>query len=344
MNILIITGHPAQVHNFKYVKWELEKKGHQVFWAATHKEISEYLLKQYEIAYFTLKKPGKGFFSKFSTLFINAWALYRFNKKHKIDLILSRVSPYGSLAAKFQKIPHLALADTESSGVYNSYFANMVTEFITGQSFKLQLREDQVRFNGNIEMFYLHPDIFEPWPRNKVEELLGLEPGEPFSILRFVSWEAYHDKGLTGFTEENKKKAVETFSKYGRVFITSEAGLNKDLEPYSIKIAPEMIHQVMDHASLFFGESATMASESAILGVSVIYLNDNWLGYTDEAQEFGLLHSFKNNPQSQSDAIAKGEEFLKAGIDSFKSKQERFMANRDNPVDFLIERIENYQK
>lgn len=45
MKILFSTGHPAQVHNFKIVKNILESHGHKVVWAASKKDISDYLLK-----------------------------------------------------------------------------------------------------------------------------------------------------------------------------------------------------------------------------------------------------------------------------------------------------------
>ena len=51
MNILFVSGHPAQVHNFRNVRLELIKKGHQVFWLTTPKDIAAKLLDTYEIPY-----------------------------------------------------------------------------------------------------------------------------------------------------------------------------------------------------------------------------------------------------------------------------------------------------
>ena len=47
MKLLIDIGHPAQVHQFKYVYNELVKSGHDVLFTAKDKEISNYLLRVY---------------------------------------------------------------------------------------------------------------------------------------------------------------------------------------------------------------------------------------------------------------------------------------------------------
>ena len=73
MKILFSTGHPAQVHNFKIVKNILESHGHKVVWAASKKDISDYLLKKYNIKYTELKRPSKSFLSKIYVLIVNTW-------------------------------------------------------------------------------------------------------------------------------------------------------------------------------------------------------------------------------------------------------------------------------
>ena len=344
MNILIITGHPAQVHNFKHVKWELEKNGHNVFWLATHKEVSEYLLDKYEISYFTLNKPGKSLISKIVSLLRNTLITLSFIKKHKIDFIISRVSPYGSLAAKISRVSHVALADTESSGIYDTIFTKLVSSFITTKSFNRQLRKDQIRFDGNIELFYLHPKRFKPLSKKDVAGLLGIEESQPYIIMRFVSWDAYHDKGLSGFTDKNKLKAVNEFSKYAQVFITSEKELPAELEPYKISIPPERMHDVLSHAKLFFGESATMASESAVLGRLAIFLDKNGRGYTDEEGEYGLVNNFYNSLSDQDKAIQKGLELLQSSKFETEAKEnhQNFMQNKIDVTGFMVWFVENY--
>jgi hypothetical protein len=237
---------------------------------------------------------------------------------------------------------HFALADTESSGIYNSIFARFVSCVLVAKSFQRNLRKDQIRFDGNIELFYLHPKRFQP--REDVSCLLGIEKGQSYVVMRFVSWDAYHDKGLSGFTDANKIKAVKAFSKYIRVFISAEKNLPPELAPYKIQIPPEKMHDVLAHAALFFGESATMASESAVLGTPAIYLNQNWLGYTNEEEEYGLVFSFKQSLEEQEKALQKGLDLLKNPNlkAAMQETRQRFLENKIDVTAFMVWFVENF--
>ena len=98
MNILLVSGHPAQIHNFKHLKFKLEKKGHRVFWLATEKEISKYLLDHYRINYSLLKRPRNNLVSKALIFITNTIISLKFLKKNQIDITISRISPNISIA------------------------------------------------------------------------------------------------------------------------------------------------------------------------------------------------------------------------------------------------------
>ena len=342
MNILFVSGHPAQIHNFKNVKYELEKRGHRVFWLATDKDISKQLLEVYNIDYSVLNKPGKSILARVSTLISNTVFSLKYLKANKIDLVVSRVSPYLAVASFIKRIFHITLTDTETAGFYDWFFCKFTSVLLTSFSFKKQLRSKQIRFDANTELFYLHPNRFKPV--NNVENLLGIQPGEPYVIMRFVNWGAYHDKGLSGFTDENKMRAVESFSKFAKVYISSENEIPRQLEKYKINIPVEKIHDVLTHANLFFGESATMATESALLGTPAIFMNENWFGSTGEAEEYGLLFSFRSSSKSQTDAISKGVELLSDPKIKREIQQNRasYLKNKIDVTAFMVWFIENY--
>jgi len=342
MNILINTGHPAQVHNFKYLKRELENRGHRVFWLASDKDISKYLLDCYDIAYGVMPRPGKSFFKKLFLLFRNTFFAARFMQKHDIDLAVSRVSPYISLAAFLLRKKHVALTDTETAGVYDTIFGKIASAVLTAKSFQRTLRQDQIRFDGNIELFYLHPGRFQP--REDVLDLMGIDKDTPYVIMRFVSWDAYHDKGLSGFTDANKIKAVNAFSRYARVFISAENELPPELEPYRIKLPPERMHDALAYAALFFGESATMASESAVLGTPAIYLDKHGRGYTDEEETYGLVFNFKPELKDQGNAIARGVALLSDPDTKavMQKNRQAFLADKIDVTAFMVWFVENF--
>lgn len=342
MNILFVTAHPAQVHHFSAVKKELEKNGHNVYWLATNKDISLYLLQYYGISYELLDRPSKKTWSKIKTLIVNYRITRQAIKKHGIDMVVSRIYPPAVLAAFFQRTKQIGLTDTEISGIYNTIFSKLVGAVLTGQSFREQLVKKQIRYAGNIELYYLHPNRFTP---KNVESLLGISPGEQYAILRFVSWNAYHDAKLQeGFSDKQKEHLVCEMAKYIRVFISSESKLPATLERFRISIPLEKMHDVLACAKLFVGESATMASESVVLGTPAIYVDEIGRGYTDEEAEKGLLHMFKPNEQEQ--AVNKALEIVSPGFDSnsYARQHRAFMADVIDPTAWLVWFIENYPK
>ena len=76
--------------------------------------------------------------------------------------------------------------------------------------------------------------------------------------------------------------------KFGKVIISSEIKLPKEIELYKVNIKPSEMHNLMYYANLVYGESATMAAEAAYLGTPSIYIDNVGRGYTDESRKFDL--------------------------------------------------------
>ena len=99
MKILFSTGHPAQIHNFRITKSILEEHGHEVVWVATQKDMSDSLLKYYNIEYVKLERPQKSFLSKIYVLFVNTWRTVNLIREMQVDFVVSRINPSVVLAA-----------------------------------------------------------------------------------------------------------------------------------------------------------------------------------------------------------------------------------------------------
>ncbi len=84
---------------------------------------------------------------------------------------------------------------------------------------------------------------------------------------------AHHDYGQSGLDKESIIAILKLLKKKYKVFISSEKELDEELETYKLNISPEKMHDVLNAAELFIGESGTMASESAFLGTKAIYVN-----------------------------------------------------------------------
>lgn len=325
MNILFVTGHPAQVHNFRNVRVELIKNGHNVFWLTTPKDIATSLLFAYGIPFITLRKPKKSLFSRAWTLLRNVWWEIKYLRQNKIDVVVTRTDPYTAIAAKLSHIPNIMLQDTEHS-LSNRLlrpFVKLGSILLEPECFRIHVRDDEMRFPGNIELFYTHPKRITP---SHIWDLLGIEKGTPFAIVRFVKWDAFHDTKLVGgFSLEQKRELVKRLSNHVRVFISSESELPSDLEPYRIQIPIERMHDVQAAAALLVGESATMASESVVLGTPAIYIDEVGRGYTDEEAREQLLWMYR--PVSDKSALKVGEpEWIAGGVKECMDEAEEIVS------------------
>lgn len=355
MNILFVSGHPAQVHNFRNVRTELLKNGHNVFWLTTPKDIATNLLNIYDIPYTMLRKPASNLLSKAWTLLRNVLLEIKYIRRNKIDIAITRLCPYTAIAAKLCRIKHITISDTELGTDSLKFFSNQADCVMVLDCFWKQLRKDEIRFPGNIEIFYLHPNRYVS---SSVWELLGIAPDTKYALIRFVKWNAWHDANLVGgFSLDQKRELVARLQKHMKVFISSESELPADLEPFRIQIPIERMHDVQAAASLFVGESATMASESVVLGTPAIYIDEVGRGYTDEEAREQLLWMYRPVPSRQElkcnepdwiaggvkECIEKAEE-IAADFDyaAYNQRYQNWLATKIDCTAFLTWFIENY--
>ncbi|MBE6312316.1 MAG: hypothetical protein E7076_04105 [Bacteroidales bacterium] len=358
MNVLFVTGHPAQVHNFRLVRQELIKDGHNVFWLTTPKDIATNLLDIYGIPYTKLQKAKKSLWSRMYVMLHNTIFVFNFLKKNKIDICITRTDPYTAIAAKMCGIPNIMLQDTEHAAIskLQGPFAKYGSAYLEPDCFSVNVRPDEQRFPGNIELFYCHPNRYkpqEPW------SLLGIAPNTKYAIVRFVKWDAFHDENLVGgFSLEQKIELINRMKKYCKVYISSETELPSELEDCRISVPIERIHDVQANAFLFVGESATMASESVVLGTPSIYIDEVGRGYTDEEAREGLLWMYrpvKNRSELNShqpdwisggveECIDKTEEILSSvfDIEEWNKKHQQWMRTKFDCTAWLTWYIENY--
>ncbi len=310
MKFLISIQHPAWFHQYKHVIRELEKKGHEVLVLAINKDRSLELLEAEGMPY-TLIGTGTG-----KNVLDKAWLfgaitarMFMIARKFRPDVFIGRASPMQALVAWAMGKPHLIFEDTERSRI-SLFFCKRCSEMIlTPLNFNTDLGHKHKRIDVFKEMFYLHPERFTPDP--EVIEELGVKEGERFFLLRFIAWNASHDIGHKGMSLEKKKELVQRLSQHGKVFISSEGPLPRDLEPYQLDLAPDKIHHVIYHASLMVSEGASMASEAVMLGTHTVYINPLSAGTTDEQEsKYKLLYNYSEPKAIEEQALGKALELL----------------------------------
>lgn len=339
MRIVVDVNHPKDVQLFKNFILDMKKKGHEILITATEKDITLKLLDIYGFDYINLGSYGKSLIQKLLNIPIIDIKMYNSVRRFNPDIFLG----LGSIrAAHVSYLLHkkcIIFEDTEHSTEQIMLYMHFVNAVFTPTCFKKDLGKKQVRFNGYIELAYLHKSRFTP--NVDVLRELDIGEGESFIVLRFVSWNASHDIGQHGI--KNKIKFVEQLGKYGRVLITSEDDLAPELEKYKIRISPEKIHDLLYYATLYIGEGASMATESAILGTPSIYISSlvNTMGNFDElVQKYSLVYIYENSDEALNKAL---ELIQKPEIKKeWRKKRENLLNDKIDVTKFMIKLIENY--
>ena len=99
---------------------------------------------------------------------------------------------------------------------------------------------------GYNELAYLHPNRFTP--DRRVLEKLNVKEEDKYVVIRFIAFNGSHDIDITGLSFDNKMKAIKEFSKYAKVFISSE----KELPPPIGKIQASYRPQPNSSCNGFF--------------------------------------------------------------------------------------------
>ncbi|MCB0474308.1 MAG: DUF354 domain-containing protein [Flavobacteriaceae bacterium] len=339
MRILIDIGHPGHVHYFKNAIHILREHGHEVKITARNKKVILDLLKSFNFDFYNRGKGSDSLLGKLFYMIIADFRLLKVALKFKPDIFLSFSTAYAAQVSSIMRKPHIALTDTEHEDKMLSVFTYPFTSaIITPESYLNDLGEKQIRFNNVIEGLYLHKDLFIP---ESLEQELGIQKDEKYVIIRFVSWNAHHDFGHSGLDLQTKRDLIELLKKEYKIFISSESGLPEEFQEFKINIAPEKMHSVLAHAHVFIGESATMSSESALLGTPAVYINSlPLMGYLKFEQEQGLVKHFK----SSEGVIAYVENLIREKNlkENSQIRSERMQKGFINPTKFLVWFLENY--
>jgi predicted glycosyltransferase len=338
MRIVVDVNHPAHVHYFKNFIWEMTERGHDILVTASEKDVSYKLLDAYGIPYIKLGNYGGSLIEKLLSIPVLDYKMYVTVKNFNPDLFLGFGSIRNAHVSQLINKPCIALEDTEHAKWEHILYVPFTDKILTSNSFLKNFYRKQIRFNGYIELTYLHPLYFTPDPT--ILEEIDLNKNDRYFILRFISWQASHDVGHHGVID--KEKIIKKLEKQGRVIISSEGALPKNLAKYKVEIPPEKFHDLLYYSTLYFGEGAKTASEAALLGTPSIYVSSlaGTMGTLTELEyKYHLLYSFSDSKN----ALAKAMEILqvKDVKKSWELKRRKMLNDKINVNSFLVNYIEN---
>ena len=343
MNILLFVNTPAQVHEFKNIARTLETRGHRIMILARDYECTLPLLDAYGLRYEVYGKAQRRGYRRALELIPYVRKAHRLAGDFKPGILVGTgiIAAYTSIL--FRK-PCIVFTDNDMGVSLEQFlFKPFVKAIYTPSCFRKDLGRKQTRYNGYKELAYLHPDYFQA--DASIYNLLGINSGERYVILRLNPLDAFHDIGIKGFLYEDKLRLVQALEPYSRVFISSEAGLESELEKYTITIARHKIHDAEYYAQLLVTDAQTMTTEAAILGTPVVrcnsFVGDNDLGNMVELEEkYHLIFNYSNPSQ----AIAKAVELITQPDlkQQWQEKRQALLADKIDVLKFMVEAIESY--
>ncbi|WP_127844983.1 DUF354 domain-containing protein [Psychroflexus aestuariivivens] len=348
MKVLFHLGHPAHFHLFKNVISSLTSNGHDVLVAIKKKDVLEDLVISAGIKYKNILPAGRKD-GKINVAFgqlKQSVKLYLVARKFKPELLIG-TSVSISHVGKTLNIPSLNFNEDDANVVplYARLAYPGATHIITPNICSVGKWDmKKIGYEGYHELAYLHPSNFTA---SREIACKYVDINQPYFIIRFAKLTAHHDDGITGITKNIAIKLINYLLEYGNVYITSERVLEQSLEKYRLPVAPKDMHHVMNYASIYIGDSQTMAAESGVLGVPFIRINDfvgriNYLKELEEKYELGF--GFK--PEDSIKAVEKVEELLNTENlkEIFNIRKQNMLSDKIDVAKFITWLIVNYPK
>ncbi|MGE0385014.1 MAG: DUF354 domain-containing protein [Gammaproteobacteria bacterium] len=337
MRVLIDIGHPAHVHFFRHPLRILGAAGAQALVTSRVKEVALDLLDELGIPHVTLSAQRPGLAALARELALRDYRLWRVVREFRPDVMAAIGGTFIAHVGAITGIPSLVFYDTENARLQNAITYPLAHRVIVPRCYGAWTPAGRtLRYAGYHELSYLRPGCFVP--DRAVAIAQGLAPDRPTFLVRLVSWQANHDVGERGWTAALAGRVVERLAAHGAVLISSEGALPPALEPYRYRGRPGLLHHVMAFCRGFVGESATMASECAVLGVPAVYAAHTGRGYTDEQeQRYGLV---RNVRELRPEALEAAVDWLLAFTDAARADaRARLLADTIDVARFVADTV-----
>lgn len=346
MKYLFHLGHPAHFHLYKNLIFDLQAEGNQTFILIKKKDILENLLIDAGFQYHNIMPGGRG-----SSLYAIGFGLlkqdlsiFRFCLKQRPDIMIGSSTSIAHVG-KILNIPSIVLGEDDAAII--PFFAKLTFPFAStiltpDVCNNGKWNSKSIKYKGYHELAYLHPEHFTP-DKKIAEKCVDLS--KPYFLVRFAKLDAHHDSGISGINDAIAQKIIEILKPFGTVYITSERKLRNELESHRLHIQPLDIHHVMAYASLYIGDSQTMAAEAGVLGVPFIRYNDfvGKIGYLNDLEDkYKLGYGIRSNNEEILFNTVKEILHNKNRVIEWEEKRKLMLSEKINVAKFISWFINDY--
>lgn len=276
MKVLFMISHPAHFHMFRNTMRELEDDGHDVVAVVRPKDMLVALCDEAKLQYYKVKERPKrgGMIGLAFSLMAKTWEVTKIVRREKPDLLVGSDGVL-AYAGTLCRVPSFEFFEDDYhiiklyAKIFFPFYSHVVCPCICDAG---KWDYKKVGYPGYQKLTYLYPTRFNP--DKEVVRKYNINPDKPYFIIRFARLSAHHDVGVHGFTKEIAANMIDMLKSHGQVYITSESELPTEFEQYRLRIKLLDIHHVLSYASLYIGDSQSMAVEACMLGTPCIRFND----------------------------------------------------------------------
>lgn len=320
-------NHPADYHLFKHLIIWVKSQDYAVKIVARDKECLHLLLDDAGIKYISRGSgkhtlPGKYLYA-FWILFLLLVELIRFRP----TITMSLSSPYLAVLSRLLGITCITYDDTDNNPRLLP-FIKKSTYLLSPATYPYRFHKGHFNLPALKELAYLHPAHFHQ----------NLEQTGVF--FRLTRTDSIHHSSASALDHNMVIKKMYDLSKSQTIYFSSERDLAFENDS-SIHLAnPIRIHKDLARCKVFWGNSATMAAEAAVLGIPAIFVSAEKFAYISELEEYGLLYHYHpediNSSLEKLDSILAGDPPTK----NFKKSREILLGEKIDMTAFMIWFIE----
>jgi uncharacterized protein len=346
MRILFYLGHPAHFHLFRNAISNLESKANEITVLIKKKDILEDLLRRSGIKYRNILPEGRSDNRAGIALGMikRDWRLFRYCLGNRPDLMIGTSTEIGHIGT-ILGIPSINVNEDDAAAVplFSKLSYPFSTHILSPEVCNNGKWEGKsIKYKGYHELAYLHPSEFTP-SREIAVKYLPVE--KPYFLIRFAKLNAHHDRGVSGISDELALKIINILRPFGNIYITSERKFDSRFEPCRLQIDPLDIHHVMAFASLYIGDSQTMAAEAGVLGVPFVRYNGfvGRLNYLAELEnKYKLGYGIKPSEPDRLLQVINDLVRMENRSEIYKERQMNMLKDKIRVTDFIVWLIENY--
>jgi predicted glycosyltransferase len=326
--VLFDLNHPADFHLFKRLMRQLEESGFSIRVVARDKECLHELLESEGV---TFVSRGKGRHSLAGKYLYATWnlAVLLFQLiRFRPGISMSLSSPYLALLSSITGITCITYDDTD----LNPRLLPLIkrsTCLLSPATYPHKFHDRHFHLPVFKELAYLHPTAFRVEKKGK---------GVFFRITRTDS--VHHTSGsrLELNTLINK---IEALSQQHPICLSSEVAVECDHIQSVRRADPLHIHRDLAGCKAFWGNSATMAAEAAVMGIPAIFVSAEKFAYISELEAYGLL--FYYHPSQLQLSLEKLEQILTADLpgEQIRESHARMLKEKIDMTAFMTWLLEN---